>query len=165
MTLAIYPGSFDPITKGHMDVLQRASKLFDKVIIAVLKNSSKKYFIPLEQRLELIKECCAHLDNVEIDSFNGLTVDYAREKNAKVLIRGMRAITDFEYEMQMAQMNNTLYSDLETIFLTTKPKYNFVSSSIIKEAALLGGDVSKLVPENVYNYLLNIKKENKINVR
>ena len=161
MTLAIYPGSFDPITKGHMDVLQRASKLFDKVIIAVLKNSSKKCFIHLEDRLNLIRECCSHLSNVEIDSFNGLTVDYAKQKNATVLIRGMRAITDFEYEMQMAQMNNTLYSELETVFLTTKPKYNFVSSSIIKEAALLGGDVSRLVPENVYNYLLNLKKETK----
>ncbi len=161
MTLAIYPGSFDPITKGHMDVLQRASKLFDKVIIAVLKNSNKKCFIPLEDRLHLIRECCSHLSNVEIDSFNGLTVDYAKQKNATVLIRGMRAITDFEYEMQMAQMNNTLYSELETVFLTTKPKYNFVSSSIIKEAALLGGDVSRLVPENVYNYLLNLKKETK----
>ena len=101
------------------------------------------------------------MSNVEIDSFNGLTVDYAKQKNATVLIRGMRAITDFEYEMQMAQMNNTLYSELETVFLTTKPKYNFVSSSIIKEAALLGGDVSRLVPENVYNYLLNLKKETK----
>ena len=161
MTLAIYPGSFDPITKGHMDVLQRASKLFDKVIIAVLKNSNKKCFIPLEDRLNLIRECCSHLSNVEIDSFNGLSVDYAKQKIATVLIRGMRAITDFEYEMQMAQMNNTLYSELETVFLTTKPKYNFVSSSIIKEAALLGGDVSRLVPENVYNYLLNLKKETK----
>ena len=161
MTLAIYPGSFDPITKGHMDVLQRASKLFDKVIIAVLKNSNKKCFIPLDDSLNLIRECCSHLSNVEIDSFNGLTVDYAKQKNATVLIRGMRAITDFEYEMQMAQMNNTLYSELETVFLTTKPKYNFVSSSIIKEAALLGGDVSRLVPENVYNYLLNLKKETK----
>ena len=161
MTLAIYPGSFDPITKGHMDVLKRATKLFDKVIIAVLKNSNKKYFITLEDRLMLIRECCSHISNVEIDSFNGLTVDYAKQKNATVLIRGLRAITDFEYEMQMAQMNNTLYSDLETVFLTTKPKYNFVSSSIIKEAALLGGDVSRLVPENVYNYLLNLKKETK----
>lgn len=159
MTLAIYPGSFDPITKGHLDVLQRASKLFDRVIIAVLTNSTKKCSIPIEARLELIKGCCSHMPNVEIDSFEGLTVDYAKHKNAKVLIRGLRAITDFEYEMQMAQMNNTLYPDLETVFLTTKPKYNFVSSSIIKEVAFMDGDVSKLVPENVYNYLLKIKKE------
>ncbi len=156
MTLAIYPGSFDPFTKGHLDVLKRAAKIFDKVIIAVLTNQAKEPFIPLAEKLELIKTAImeANLTNVEVDCFDGLTVEYAKQKGAKVLIRGLRAVSDFEYEMQLAQMNQNLDNNIETVFLTTKPKYNFISSGVVKEAAKLGGDVSKLVPQNVNQYLV-----------
>lgn len=156
MTLAIYPGSFDPLTKGHLDVLKRASRIFDKVIIAVLINHTKESFIPLEDKLNLIKTAIleANLTNVEVDCFDGLTVEYAKQKGAKVLIRGLRAVSDFEYEMQLAQMNQNLDNSIETVFLTTKPKYNFISSGVVKEAAKLGGDVSALVPDNVNQYLI-----------
>lgn len=154
MTLAIYPGSFDPLTKGHLDVLKRASSIFGKVIIAVLNNRSKDPFIPLDEKLKLIQDAIidAGLSNVEVDCFDGLTVEYARQKNAKVLIRGLRAVSDFEYEMQLAQMNQNLDPTIETVFLTTKPNYNFISSGVVKEAARLGGDISKLVPKNVNEY-------------
>lgn len=153
MKVAIYPGSFDPITKGHLDVLERAAGIFDKVIIAVLTNSTKKSFLPIEDRLRLIKESCKNLDNVEVDSFDGLTIDYARLKGANVLIRGLRAVSDFEYEMQLSQTNSALASDINTVFLITKPKYNFISSSTVKEIAQMKGDVSKFVPEAVSKYL------------
>ncbi|MEI8377774.1 MAG: pantetheine-phosphate adenylyltransferase [bacterium] len=154
MTLAIYPGSFDPLTKGHLDVLKRASKIFEKVIIAVLNNQAKEPFIPLEDKLKLIQDAIidAGLTNVEVDCFDGLTVEYAKKKNAKVLIRGLRAVSDFEYEMQLAQMNQNLDPTIETVFLTTKPNYNFISPQVVKEAAKLGGDISKLVPKNVNDY-------------
>lgn len=154
MTLAIYPGSFDPLTKGHLDVLKRASKIFEKVIISVLNNQAKEPFIPLEDKLKLIQDAIidAGLTNVEVDCFDGLTVEYAKKKNAKVLIRGLRAVSDFEYEMQLAQMNQNLDPAIETVFLTTKPNYNFISSQVVKEAAKLGGDISKLVPKNVNDY-------------
>ena len=158
MTLAIYPGSFDPLTKGHIDVLTRASKVFDRVIIAVLTNSSKKSLLELDVRIKLIKESVLKLKNVEVDSFEGLTVEYARRKGAKVLIRGLRAVSDFEYEMQLSQMNSNLAPELETVFFTTKPKYNFISSSVVKEVALLGGDISKFVPETVNKYFLEYIK-------
>lgn len=157
MKTAIYPGSFDPVTKGHLDVLKRAAGIFDKVIIAVLKNSSKRSFLPIEDRLHLIKLSCEYdkLDNVEVDSFQGLTIDYARMKGANVLIRGLRAVSDFEYEMQLSQTNNALAQDINTVFLITKPKYNFISSSTIKEVATMGGDISKFVPPPVAEYLKN----------
>ncbi len=150
---AIYPGSFDPITKGHLDVLERAAGIFDKVIIAVLVNSSKKSFLPIEDRIELIRESCKYLENVEVDSFDGLTIDYARQKDAKILIRGLRAVSDFEYEMQLSQTNSALAPDINTVFLITKPKYNFISSSTIKEIAKMNGDISKFVPKPVADYL------------
>ncbi|MDD3237257.1 MAG: pantetheine-phosphate adenylyltransferase [Candidatus Gastranaerophilales bacterium] len=153
MKTAIYPGSFDPITKGHLDVLKRAASIFDKVIIAVLVNSSKKSFLPIEDRLKLIKESCVDLQNVEVDSFDGLTIDYARQKNANVLIRGLRAVSDFEYEMQLSQTNSALASDINTVFLITKPKYNFISSSTVKEIATMKGDITKFVPKPVAEYL------------
>lgn len=158
MTIAIYPGSFDPITNGHIDVLQRASKLFDHVIIAVLANSSKKTFLSFEERVSLIKESVKDIQNVDVDSFDGLTVDYARNKNAKALIRGLRAVSDFEHEMQMAQMNKTLHPDLETIFLVPSIEYNFLSSSMVREIASFGGDVSNLVPECVNKYLVQLNQ-------
>lgn len=153
MKTAIYPGSFDPITKGHLDVLKRAASIFDKIIIAVLVNSSKKSFLPIEDRIKLIKESCIDLPNVEVDSFDGLTIDYARQKNANVLIRGLRAVSDFEYEMQLSQTNSALAPDINTVFLITKPKYNFISSSTIKEIAHMKGDISKFVPTPVAEYL------------
>lgn len=157
---AIYPGSFDPITKGHLDVLERASKMFDRVIIAVLKNSSKKSFLPVEDRVKLIKESTKELTNVEVDSFEGLTVEYAQSKGAHFLIRGLRAVSDFEYELQLCQTNSAIAPDIDTVFLTTKPKYNFISSSIVKELSYFGTDVSKFVPKSVVEYLQKQKKGN-----
>lgn len=157
MTVAIYPGSFDPITNGHIDVLHRASNLFDHVIIAVLINPSKIPFLSIDVRMNLIRESITDLKNVEVDSFEGLTVDYAIKKSAKVLIRGLRAISDFEHEMQMAQINKTLKPEIETIFLVPKIEYNFLASSLVKEVALLGGDVSQLVPKVVNEHLNKLK--------
>lgn len=153
MKTAIYPGSFDPITKGHLDVLERAASIFDKVIIVVSVNTSKQSFISTEDRIRLIKECCKDLKNVEVDSYDGLTVNYAKEKGANVLIRGLRAVSDFEYEMQLSQVNNALEPQINTVFLITKPKYNFISSSSIREIAIMKGDVSKFVPEPVQKFL------------
>ena len=155
---AIYPGSFDPITKGHLDVLERASKMFDRVIIAVLKNSSKKSFLPVEDRVKLIKESTKELTNVEVDSFEGLTIEYAQSKGAHFLIRGLRAVSDFEYELQLCQTNSAIAPDIDTVFLTTKPKYNFISSGIVKEIASYGEDISKFAPNCVVEYL---KRNNK----
>lgn len=153
MKTAIYPGSFDPITKGHLDVLKRAADIFDKVIIVVSVNTAKKSFIPEEDKLMLIRESCRDIPNIEIDSYDGLTIEYAKSRNANVLIRGLRAVSDFEYEMQMSQANSALCSDIHTVFLITKPKYNFISSGTVKEIALMKGDVSKFVPEPVAKYL------------
>ena len=150
---AIYPGSFDPITKGHLDVLKRAADIFDKVIIVVSVNVNKKSFLPLEDRIKLIKESCKEIANVEVDSYDGLTIEYAKKRNANVLIRGLRAVSDFEYEMQLSQANSALSSDIHTVFLITKPKYNFISSGTVREIAQMKGDISKFVPEPVAEYL------------
>lgn len=157
---AIYPGSFDPITKGHLDVLAKASKMFDKVIIAVLKNDAKKGFLPTEDRVRLIKEALLEmdLDNVEVDSFDGLTIEYAQKRDSDILIRGLRAVSDFEYEMQLSQTNNALAPSITTVFLITKPKYNFISSSTVKEIAKYGGDISKFVPKSVVKYFQEINE-------
>ncbi|MEI8389500.1 MAG: pantetheine-phosphate adenylyltransferase [bacterium] len=159
LTVAIYPGSFDPITNGHLDVLERASKIFNKVIIAVLGNPNKNSFLSVETRVELIKNSVSHLKNVEVDNFVGLTVEYAKSKGANVLIRGLRAVSDFEYEMQMAQINQNLGPQLDSIFLVPKVENNFVSSSIVKEVALLGGDISQFVPEPVNKYFKMINNK------
>ena len=159
MTVAIYPGSFDPITNGHLDVLERASKIFNKVIIAVLGNPNKNSFLSVETRVELIKNSVSHLKNVEVDNFVGLTVEYAKSKGANVLIRGLRAVSDFEYEMQMAQINQNLGPQLDSIFLVPKVENNFVSSSIVKEVALLGGDISQFIPEPVNKYFKMINNK------
>jgi len=153
MKIAIYPGSFDPVTKGHLDILKNASEIFDKVIIAVAHNGEKKGFLPVEKRVELIKESIKGFDNVEVDAFEGLTIEYAKKHGAQVLIRGLRAVSDFEYEMQLSQTNSALCDEIKTVFLTTKPKYNFISSSTIKEILNNGGDISKFVPEAVFKYL------------
>lgn len=156
MKIAVYPGSFDPVTKGHLDILERASSMFDKVIIAVLKNNSKKSHLPTSDRVELIKKSLEEMNdlkNVEVGSFEGLTIDYARKMGAKFLIRGLRAVSDFEYEMQLSQTNQAIAPEIGTVFLITKPKYNFISSGIVKELSSLGQDVSKFVPKSVVEYL------------
>ena len=151
--IALYPGSFDPITNGHLDVLERASRMFDKVVIAVLKNPDKKSFLDVEQRVALIKEATKSMPNVQVDSFDGLTVEYARKIGAKFLIRGLRTITDFEYEVQLCQTNQVIAPDIDTVFLPTKPKHNFISSSIVRELSNHKTDISKFVPKNVVEYL------------
>ena len=156
MRIAIYPGSFDPITKGHLDVLHKASLLFDKVIIAVLQNDAKKGFLPTADRVALIKESVKDYENVEVDSFDGLTIEYAKAKGSNVLIRGLRAVSDFEYEMQLSQTNNALAPEITTVFLITKPKYNFISSSTVKEIAKNNGDILKFVPPCVVEYFHKI---------
>ena len=153
MKIAIYPGSFDPITKGHLDILKNASGIFDKVIIAVARNGEKKGFLSNEERVELIKKSIEGLDNVEVDAFEGLTIEYAKKRGAEILIRGLRAVSDFEYEMQLSQTNSALCDEIKTVFLTTKPKYNFISSSTIREILQNNGDISKFVPQAVNEYL------------
>lgn len=154
MTTAIYPGSFDPITNGHLDILKSGSEIFDKVIIAVSYNVNKKGFLSVEERVDLIKQSTNFLANVEVDSFEGLTVEYARKKGAGVLLRGLRTSFDFEYELQLSQTNHALFNDIKTVFLITKPEYNFISSSMVKEILVNKGDISKFVPEAVEKYLL-----------
>ena len=149
MTIAIYPGSFDPITNGHIDILKSGSEIFDRVIIAVSYNINKQGFLSVEERVDLIKKSVAHLKNVEVDAFEGLTVEYAKKKNADVLLRGLRTSFDFEYELQLSQTNNALNKDLKTVFLITKPEYNFISSSMVREILANNGDISKFVPEEV----------------
>lgn len=153
MTIAVYPGSFDPITNGHLDVLKTASEIFDKVIIAVSKNSEKKSLLSFDERINLIKQSITDLDNVEVEFFEGLTVEYAKLKNAKVIIRGLRAVSDFEFELQLSQTNRSLAGEIKTVFLTTRPKYNFISSSTVKEIARMHGDISKFVPAPVEQFL------------
>ena len=153
--IALYPGSFDPITNGHLDVLERASRMFDSVVIAVLKHPEKKSFLSVEQRVDLIKESIKDMKNVSVDSFDGLTVEYARKIGAKFLIRGLRTITDFEYEVQLCQTNQVIAPDIDTVFLSTKPQHNFISSSIVRELSSHKTDISKFVPKNVVEYLQN----------
>ncbi|MBI3591064.1 MAG: pantetheine-phosphate adenylyltransferase [Candidatus Melainabacteria bacterium] len=150
---ALYPGSFDPVTNGHLDVIKRIAKLYDEIIIAVLLNKSKEEFIPLQDRLKLIKESVEGIKNVSIETFSGLTVEYAKSKRANVIIRGLRAPSDFEYELEMSQINYFLSDGLETVFIMTNPKYSFIRSSRVKEVASLGGNVKELVPAPVYKYL------------
>ncbi|MBR1425215.1 pantetheine-phosphate adenylyltransferase [bacterium] len=153
MKIAIYPGSFDPITNGHLDILKNAAGIFDKVIIAVAHNGAKKGFLSVEKRVELIKKSVSAIQNVEVDSFEGLTIEYAKKIGANVLIRGLRAVSDFEYEMQLSQTNSALCDEIKTVFLTTKPEFNFISSSNIKEILNNGGDISKFVPDPVFEFL------------
>lgn len=150
MKIGIYPGSFDPVTKGHMDIIERASKVVDKLIVGVLSNPHKPAgLFSVEERMDMLKKTTEGIENVEIDSFVGLLVDYAKEKNASVIIRGLRALTDFEYEMQMAQINKNLLPSVETIFLVTNVQYSFLSSSTVKELALFKGKFQDLVPPYV----------------
>ncbi len=148
MKIAIYPGSFDPITLGHKDVIERASNLFDKVIVLVLNNSSKNPMFNLEERMEFIKRC-VNLDNVSIDTYSGLLVDYAKEHNANAIIKGLRAVSDFDNEFQQALINKSLYPKIETLFLPAKGENMFLSSSMVKEVCTLGGDISSFVPNEI----------------
>ncbi len=158
MKIAVYPGSFDPVTKGHIDILKNGAEIFDKVIIAVANNSEKNSFLTVSERVELIRESVKEFENVEVDSFDGLTIEYAKKVGAKVILRGLRAVSDFEYEMQLSQANSALSSDIKTIFLITKPKYNFISSRTIKEIFLNNGDISKFVPDCVHEFLMKNKE-------
>ena len=149
MKKAIYPGSFDPITFGHLDIIERSSKIVDELVIGVLNNSAKNSLFSLDERVSMLEEMTKDLPNVTVSSFNGLLVDYMREIGATINIRGLRAVTDFEYELQIAQTNHVQNPDMETIFLTTNLKYSYLSSTIVKEFASYGGDISKFVPEPI----------------
>lgn len=147
--ICVYPGSFDPITVGHMDIIRRASRIFDRVIVAVLHNPAKKGCFPLEQRLEMIKKACADLPTVSVDAFDGLLVEYLKKTGAQVVVRGLRAVTDFEAEFQMAQVNHQVSPEMETLFMMTLPEHAYISSSVVRELATFGGDVSQFVPEEI----------------
>ncbi len=147
--IAVCPGSFDPITYGHLDIIKRGAKVFNKVYVVVLNNSSKHPLFTVEERIELIKEATKDIPNVIVDSFQGLLIDYAKSVNACVIIRGLRAVSDFEYEMQITSMNRVLNDDIETFFIMTKNQYSFLSSSIVKEVAKYNGKVTELVPQVV----------------
>ncbi len=147
--LCIYPGSFDPITLGHVDIIKRAALLFPKVIVAVLRNPSKSGSFPVEERVALIKKACADLSNVQVDCFEGLLVDYMKEKHGTVVIRGLRAVSDFDSEFQMAQVNRQIYPHMETLFMMTSPEHAYISSSVVREIAAFGGDVSSMVPQTI----------------
>ena len=149
MSTAVYPGSFDPVTNGHIDIIRRASKMFDHLIIAVLKNNTKTPLFTIEERVRMIREVTEDIQNVEVESFDGLTIEYCRMKNAQFMVRGLRAVTDFEYEIQIAQTNRVVAPDIDTIFLTTNLKYSYLSSSIVKEIASYNGDISFFVDSRV----------------
>ena len=153
MKIAICPGSFDPVTKGHVDILERSSKLFDKVIAVVLVNPSKTPTFTTEERVDLIKRVTAHIPNVEVDSYAGLVADYARIKNAHTLIKGLRAVTDFEYEFQQALINKKLNPELETLFMVTNQEYMYLSSTLVRQIAEFGGDIDMFVPEQIKDIL------------
>lgn len=159
MVKAVYPGSFDPVTYGHLDIIERASKVVDEVIVAVLVNSSKNPLFTMEERVQMLREAIAGFSNVRVEAFQGLTVDFARETGAKVIIRGLRAVSDFESEMQIAQTNHNLNPDVDTMFFTTNLEYAFLSSTIVREVASYGCDVSDMVPEGVQK-MLQAKFEN-----
>lgn len=149
--ICIYPGSFDPITVGHMDIIRRAAAIFDRVIVAVLHNPAKRGTFPLEARLEMIRKSCASLPTVDVDAFDGLLVDYVKKTGAQVVVRGLRAVTDFENEFQMAQVNHQVLPDMETLFMMTLPEHAYISSSVVRELASFGGDVRDFVPAEIYD--------------
>lgn len=149
LKIAIYPGSFDPVTLGHLDIIERAAKIVDELIVAVLMNGSKSPLFTVDERVDMLRKVTNHIENVKIMSFSGLLVDFAKECDASIIIRGLRAITDFEYELQMAQTNHILNDNIDTVFLTSNLEYSYLSSSTVKEVASFGGDISKFVPEYV----------------
>src|SRR5262245_47372269 len=148
-TLAVFPGSFDPITNGHVDIIERGARLFDRIVVAMLVNAEKAPLFSMEERVEIAKQVFARLPNVEVDTFEGLLVDYVERRKANVIVRGLRAVSDFEYEFQMALMNRRLKSSIETVFMMPAEQYTYISSRLIKEVSALGGRVHGLVPEIV----------------
>jgi len=153
--IAMYPGSFDPITNGHLDLIERGCRVFDRLIVSILRNETKLPLFTVEERMEMLREVVGCYPNVEVDSFGGLLVDYAAQKNATVLLRGIRAISDYEYELQMALMNRRLRPDIETVFMMSSEAYSFISSRLVKEVFGLGGNVAGLVPPSVEVRLRN----------
>lgn len=154
MTIAVCPGSFDPVTLGHVDIIKRAANMFDEVIVAVLVNMEKRPWFTIEERIDLLKKATEGIPNVRIDGFEGLLVDYARKNGAKVIVKGLRAVSDFEYEFQMALTNSKLDSEIETVFLTTSSENMYLSSSIVKQVGLLGGNIAPFVPPCVHDEIL-----------
>ena len=159
MTRAIYPGSFDPVTLGHLDIIKRASKIFDELIVGVLYNNSKSPLFSVENRVNMLNDVVKDLPNVKVMSFEGLLVDFARKVDAQIIVRGLRAVTDFEYELQMSQTNTVLNENVDTIFFTTSLEYAYLSSSTVREAAYFGADISKFVPESVVQQVYDKFKE------
>lgn len=159
MKIGVYPGSFDPVTLGHLDIIARSARLFDKLIVGVLCNSTKRPLFSVDERVNMLKDATKEYDNVEVMSFDGLLVDFARQCKADAIVRGLRAVTDFEYELQMSQTNRIIAPDIDTIFLTTNLNYAYLSSSVVKEVARFGGDISKFVTPEV-----EIQVVNKLNV-
>jgi pantetheine-phosphate adenylyltransferase len=159
MRVGIYPGSFDPVTLGHVDIIKRASKLVDSLIIGVLKNSSKAPLFTAKERMDFLRIAAGDLDNIQIEEYQGLLVDYAREKHANVIFRGLRAVTDFEYELQLAQTNHILSPNVDTVFLTTSVEYAYLSSSTVKEIASYGGSIERFVPAPIVQSILDKYQE------
>lgn len=155
MNIAIYPGSFDPVTNGHLDIIERTSKIFDKVIVAILINSNKKPTFSIEERMDMLKAATAHIPNAEIEFFDGLLVDFVKEKGSHVIVKGLRAISDFEYEFQMAMLNKSVEPQIETLFMMTNNKYSYLSSSIVKELGRLGASLNELVPDVIMDNVIN----------
>ena len=149
MRIAVYPGSFDPVTNGHLDIIERASKIYDKVIVGVLNNASKKPLFTADERVDMLKDVTAHIENVDVDSFSGLLVDFAKSKGATVIVKGLRTVADFEYEFQMALLNKALNPEYETVFMMTDSKYSYISSSMVKELAGFKGNLAGLVPPEI----------------
>ena len=157
--IAIYPGSFDPITNGHVDLIKRASKLFDEVIIAITQNANKSSFLSIDERVSAAENSIRPLKNTQVLSFNSLLVDFAKEHNAQIIIRGLRAVSDFEYEFQLSGMNKRLNSEIETLFMTPSEEFANISSSLVREILMLGGDISPFVPSEVKKILIEISKK------
>lgn len=155
MSTAVYPGSFDPVTLGHLDIIKRSAKIFDHVIVGVLNNTSKKPLFSLEERVSMLESVLLDLDNVSVESFDGLLVDFVKQKNTNVIIRGLRALTDFDMEMQMAQSNRMVAPDVDTVFLSTSLQYSYLSSSVVKEYARYGVDLKEFVPDCVIPELID----------
>lgn len=163
MATAVYPGSFDPVTKGHLDIIKRAAKINDHLIVAVLINSAKHPLFTVEERVVLLRECCKDIPNVSVESFDGLTVEFAKKRHASVMVRGLRAVTDFENEIQLAQTNHALMSGIETMFLATSIKWSYLSSTIVREAARYGSSISKFVTPNVEAAVIKKMAERRAN--
>lgn len=162
MKRAIYPGSFDPITYGHLDIIERSLRIADEVVVGVLNNNAKNPLFTSEERVNIIKEVTGHLKNVEVVAFDGLLVDFVKQMNGNIIVRGLRAITDFEYELQMSQINHVLDSNIDTMFLTTRLEYAYLSSSITKEVAMMGGDISRFVPPLVIDKVYDKYKRRQV---